>query len=60
MHAIQDDFPFYGYRRVTAQLRADGTPVNRKRVARLMKGVTECLWYRQPGVTSVRASTLAP
>ena len=37
MHAIQDDFPFYGYRSVTAQLRAEGTSVNRKRVARLMK-----------------------
>jgi len=28
--------PFYGYRRITAQLRADGYNVNRKRVARLM------------------------
>jgi len=37
MHAIQGEFPFYGYRRVTAQLRAEGTLVNRKRVARLMK-----------------------
>ena len=37
MHAIQDEFPAYGYRRITAQLRADGVPVNRKRVARLMR-----------------------
>jgi putative transposase len=37
MHAIQGEFPAYGYRRITAQLRADGIPVNRKRVARLMR-----------------------
>lgn len=36
MQAIQDEFPAYGYRRLTAQLRADGIVVNRKRVARLM------------------------
>ena len=35
MHAIQAEFPAYGYRRITAQLRADGVLVNRKRVARL-------------------------
>jgi len=37
MHIIQGDFPAYGYRRLTAQLRADGIMVNRKRVARLMR-----------------------
>lgn len=37
MHAIQDEFPAYGYRRITAQLRAEGVLVNRKRVARLMR-----------------------
>jgi putative transposase len=37
MHAIQGEFPAYGYRRLTAQLRADGIVVNRKRVARLMR-----------------------
>ena len=36
MHAIQDEFPAYGYRRITAQRRAEGVPMNRKRVARLM------------------------
>jgi putative transposase len=37
MHAIQDELPAYGYRRITAQLRAEGMMVNRKRVARLMR-----------------------
>jgi putative transposase len=37
MHAIQEEFPAYGYRRITAQLRAEGAVVNRKRVARLMR-----------------------
>jgi putative transposase len=37
MHAIQGEFPAYGYRRITAQLRAEGRRVNRKRIARLMR-----------------------
>lgn len=36
MSVICDECPGYGYRRVTAQLCADGLAVNRKRVARLM------------------------
>jgi putative transposase len=37
MHAIRGEFPAYGYRRIPAQLRAEGTLINRKRVARLMR-----------------------
>ena len=37
MHAIQGEMPAYGYRRITAQLRAEGVLVNRKRIARLMR-----------------------
>lgn len=36
IQAICAEFPRYGYRRVTAQLEADGLTVNHKRVARLM------------------------
>jgi len=39
LNAIRDVWirrPFYGYRRITKQLKADGFDVNRKRVARLM------------------------
>ena len=31
------EFPRYGYRRVTAQLKAEGERVNHKRVARIMR-----------------------
>ncbi len=34
---IAIEFPAYGYRRITAQLRRDGVLVNRKRVLRLMR-----------------------
>lgn len=37
MHALAEDWPHYGYRRMAAQLRAEGLPINRKRVARLMR-----------------------
>jgi putative transposase len=37
VHAICAEFPRYGYRRVTAQLKAEGERVNRKRVARIMR-----------------------
>ena len=35
--ALCEEFPRYGYRRVTAQLRAEGMLVNHKAVARLMR-----------------------
>ena len=30
-------WPFFGSRRITAMLRSEGTPINRKRVQRLMR-----------------------
>jgi transposase InsO family protein len=36
---VCEDFPCYGYRRVTAELRRRGWQVNRKRAARLMKSM---------------------
>ncbi len=35
--ALCDEFPRYGYRRVTAQLRAEGTTINHKTVSRIMR-----------------------
>jgi len=40
LNAIRDAwerYPFYGYRRITKELRANGIKVNRKRVLRLMR-----------------------
>ena len=37
IRAICAEFPRYGYRRVTAQLEAEGERVNHKRVARIMR-----------------------
>ena len=37
VRAICAEFPRYGYRRVTAQLKAEGERINHKRVARIMR-----------------------
>jgi putative transposase len=37
IEAVAEEFPTYGYRRVTKQLHRQGLKVNHKRVARLMK-----------------------
>jgi len=37
IRAIATEFPCYGYRRVTAQLRRSGITINRKRVHRIMR-----------------------
>lgn len=39
IHQVCADFPCYGYRRVTAELRRRGWALNRKRVSRLMKSL---------------------
>jgi len=38
IEAISLDFPRYGYRRVTHQLKHEGWAVNHKKVLRLMQG----------------------
>ena len=35
--ALCDEFPRYGYRRVTAQLKAEGNTINHKAVSRIMR-----------------------
>jgi putative transposase len=37
LHELKDSYPNHGYRRMTAQLQAEGFHVNRKRIARLMQ-----------------------
>ena len=43
--------PFYGSRRMTAQLRAQGHPVNRKRVQRLMRLMGIAAIYQRPNTS---------
>ena len=37
INAIQDEFPGYGYRRVTRELAARGAHINHKRAPRIMR-----------------------
>jgi putative transposase len=37
INAIQDEFPGYGYRRVTRELATRGACINHKRAARIMR-----------------------
>lgn len=37
IYAVVDEYPAYGYRRVTKELQRRGWPVNKKRIQRLMK-----------------------
>lgn len=48
MDEIHTDSPYYGIRRMTAQLKRDGFPVNRKRVRRLMRLMGIEAIYRHP------------
>ena len=57
MRRIDEQFletPFYGVRQMTLHLRADGHPVNEKRVRRLMRLMGLMPSYQRPK-TSVRA-----
>ena len=47
--------PFYGYRKMTARLNAQGYRVNRKRIARLMHTMGLHAFYPPPR-TSLRAN----
>ncbi len=47
IRAIGAEFPRYGYRRVTAQLKAEGERVNHKRVSRIMREQALCVRPRR-------------
>ena len=46
-HAICAEFPRYGYRRVTARLRAEGERITHERVARIMRERDPCVRPRR-------------
>lgn len=48
---IWERYPFYGYRRITKELKAKGLKVNRKRVARLMACGGICAIYPGPNTS---------
>lgn len=53
---IWERYPFYGYRRITKELQANGYPVNRKRVHRLMvEGGIQAIY---PGPNTSRRNKL--
>jgi putative transposase len=57
MRRIDEQFletPFYGVRQMTWHLRAEGTPVNEKRIRRLMRLMGLMPIYQRPK-TSIRA-----
>ena len=44
---IATEYPYYGYRRITASLRRQGHPVNHKKVYRIMRGNGICCSIRR-------------
>lgn len=58
---IWQRWPFYGYRRITQQLRAEGVWVNRKRVQRLMRAAGIMAIHPAPNTSrSNKAHTVYP
>ena len=51
IHEIWLGMPFYGYRRVTAELRRRGCHINEKRVLRLMREMNVQALYPRPKTT---------
>lgn len=51
IHEIWLEMPFYGYRRITAELRRRGYVINQKRVIRLMKEMNIQALYPRPRTT---------
>lgn len=54
IHELWMELPFYGYRRVTAELRRRGYKINEKRVLRLMREMGVQALYPRPR-TTIRA-----
>jgi putative transposase len=60
MHSLAEEWPRYGYRRMAAQLRAEGLPMNRKRVARLMRLHGLCVRSRRRYVVTTDSNHAGP
>jgi putative transposase len=55
IHELWFEMPFYGYRRVTAELKRRGYKINQKRVLRLMREMNLQALYPRPR-TTIRAA----
>ena len=55
IHDLWLEMPFYGYRRITAELRRRGYKINPKRVLRLMREMNVQALYPRPK-TTIRAA----
>ena len=55
IHELWLEMPFYGYRRITAELRRRGYKINSKRVLRLMREMNVQALYPRPK-TTIRAA----
>jgi len=55
IHELWLEVPFYGYRRITAELRRRGSSINPKRVLRLMREMNLQALYPRPK-TTIRSS----
>lgn len=55
IHDIWREMPFYGYRRIRAELKRRGHPINEKRVRRLMEEMNIKALYPRPR-TTIRAA----
>ena len=53
IHEIWQDMPFYGYRRITEELRRRGHVVNHKRISRLMDAMNIRELYPKPKTTII-------
>jgi len=51
IHELWIEMPFYGYRRITAELRRRGYSINEKRVLRLMRKMNVQALYPRPKTT---------
>ncbi|MBX9620993.1 MAG: IS3 family transposase [Alphaproteobacteria bacterium] len=51
IHEVWLEMPFYGYRRITAELQRRGYVINQKRVIRLMKEMNIKALYPRPRTT---------
>ena len=54
LHDLWIEMPFYGYRRITAELNRRGCKINAKRVIRIMRQINITAIYPKPNLSLKR------